>query len=290
MYRRAVEPANRIVLKMMASFPLWPALVFFTTILAFALWRIQTTWELKQSVKEMLRQSGHHNGKAFHREDWVDLPEPVQRYFDHVLKEGQLYINRVRLKHNGTIKTGLDKNWTKITGEEYFTTANPGMIWIGRTRFFTAIDRFAKGDGQLLVKLLGIFRVVNAHGEAFTQAELLRWLGESVWFPTNLLPSEHLQWTPIDYFNARLDYNFGDCHLWYNVGFDKNGEIIQLETQRYRDAKNLDTWIGKLSHYKRHHNMLIPTVMEASWRIDDLDFPYARFKLTHIDYGKRKPL
>lgn len=274
---------------MAALFLLWPALVFLAIVLAFALWRIQMAWELKQSVKEMLRQSGHHNGKAFHREDLVDLPEPVQRYFDHVLKEGQLYINRVRLRHNGTMKTGLDKRWTKITGEEYFTTANPGMIWIGRTRFFTAIDRFAKGKGNLLVKLLGIFKVVNAKGEAFTQAELLRWLGESVWFPTNLLPSEYLQWTPIDYFTARLDYNYGGLHVWYTVRFDKNGEIIQLETQRYRDAKNLDTWIGKLSRYKRHHNMLIPTVIEASWRLSNLDYPYARFKLTHIDYGKRKP-
>ncbi len=274
---------------MEASLLLWPTLVFFAAVLVFALLRIQMAWDFKQSVKEMLRQSGHHNGQAFHLEDLADLPEPVQRYFNHVLKDGQLYINRVRLKHNGTMKTGLAKKWTKITGEEYFTTANPGMIWIGHTTWFTAIDRFVEGNGNLLVKLLGIVKVVNAKGETFAQAELLRWLGESVWFPTNLLPNEYLQWTSIDYFTARLDFNFGDCHIWYTVGFDKNGEITQLETQRYRDAKNLDTWIGKLSHYKRHHNMLIPTVIEAIWRLDGSDYPYARFKLTHIDYGKRKP-
>jgi hypothetical protein len=275
---------------MEVSLLLWIALVFFAAVLAFALLRIQMAWELSQSVKKMLRQSGHHNGRAFHREDSAGLPEPVQRYFNHVLTDGQLYINRVRLKHQGTMKTGLDKSWTKITAEEYFTTANPGMIWVGRTNWFKAIDRFVDGNGSLIVKLFGIFKVVNVQDETVTQAELLRWLGESVWFPTNLLPSEYLQWTPIDYFTARLDFNFGNCRVWYTVEFNKNGEIIQLETQRYRNAKNLDTWIGKLSCYKRRHKMLIPTVIEASWRLNDLDYPYARFRLTHIDYGNRKPL
>jgi hypothetical protein len=265
-------------------------LLLFTMIIivGYALIRTRIQQQFSSDVRQLFRNSGHHAGKVFDAGQLTNLPDPVQRYFKLVLKNGQPYINRVRLKHIGGMKTGLDKKWVKISGEEYFTASNPGMIWKGQTRWFTAIDSLVNGKGKLSVRLLSLWKIADHQNPEYTQGELLRWLGESVWFPTNLLPSENLSWTAIDRNHARLDFAIGNCAVGYRVSFNDIGEITQLETKRYMDGKILQTWIGRTTKYKFHNGILIPTVMEAIWRIDGTDYSYARFVLTRIEYGKRK--
>jgi len=74
----------------------------------------------------------------------------------------------------------LDKDWITIKGEQYATTEKPGFIWKGTTAMFTARDMYIADKGRLAVSLLSLIKVVNAKGEQYNQAELLRWLGESV--------------------------------------------------------------------------------------------------------------
>lgn len=242
----------------------------------------------EKQATHLLEQSPKQLGKTFTHRNLAHLPEPVQNYFKHVLKEGLPYISYVRLKHSGKFKTSLDGRWLDIMGEEYFTTVHPGLVWKGRTKWFTAFDIFVSGKGKLNVYFLSIFRIVNGHGLKYSQAELLRWLGESVWFPTNLLPTEFLQWSAIDSHSAKLTYTSNKFIVYYIVSFNDIGEITQLETKRYMGDKNLETWIGKVSDYKSFHGVLIPTKIEAIWRMPDRDFPYAQFQITELEYNKNQ--
>ena len=87
------------------------------------------------------------------------------------------------------------------------------------------------------VKLLGFIPIVNATGSEVDQAELLRWLGESILFPTNLLPNDHLHWYPVDHLYAKLNYHYNGLDLFYNITFNNSGEIIQMETLRNKEEK-----------------------------------------------------
>jgi|GEM_PF-2022738 len=80
-------------------------------------------------------------------------------------------------------------------------------------------------------------------------------------------------------------YTVRKFNVHYIVTFNEVGEIIQLETQRYMGDKNLETWIGKLSEYKEFHGVFVPTVIEAGWKLNGQDFPYARFHLTELEYN-----
>ena len=82
---------------------------------------------LNKKVKELFSQSKNISGKTFNYEQIAGLPEPVQRYFKHVLKEGQPYISYGRITHDGQFRTGLDKKWVNIKGGQYFTTEKPGL-------------------------------------------------------------------------------------------------------------------------------------------------------------------
>ena len=206
-------------------------------------------------------------------------------YFNYVLKEGQPYISYVRITHEGQFKTGLNKKWITIKGEQYATTEKPGFIWKGTTSMFTARDMYIKDQGRLVVSLFALYNMVDAKGENYNQGELLRWLGESVLYPTNLLPGKRLQWTAIDDQTARLTFNYQGLSLFFIITFNETGEITQMETERYMDEKNLETWVIKLTSYKKINDLFIPTCTEVLWRLQDKDFSYARFIIKTIQYN-----
>jgi hypothetical protein len=126
-------------------------------------------------------------------------------------------------------------------GEQYATTEKPGFIWKGTTSMFTARDMFIADKGRLVVLLFSLFKVADAKGEQYNQGELLRWLGESILYPTNLLPSERLQWFAINSQTAKLTFNYNQLSLYFIITFNEVGEITQMETKRYMDDKNLET-------------------------------------------------
>ncbi len=254
--------------------------------IAFLAGKINLSIKFNKQVKELFAQSKNISNKKFTYEQLAALPAPVQQYFKHVLKEGQPYISYVRLKHDGQFKTDLKKDWGNITGEQYFTTGKPGFIWKGTTSMFVARDMYLSDEGRLIATILSTVNVVDIYGkQQYNESELLRWLSESVWFPTNLLPSENLQWTAIDAMSARLTFNYNGLSLFYIINFNKKGEIVQMETKRFMDEKRLETWIIKPNNYEERHGVIIPLEAEVFWRLKGGDFSYAKFRVKTIEYA-----
>ena len=102
---------------------------------------------------ELFAQSENISDKRFSYDQISGLPEPVQHYFKHVLKEGQPYISYVRLMHDGFFKPGQKKDWVEIEGEQYFTSDKPGFIWKARTSLVTVRDMYISGKGRIIVSL-----------------------------------------------------------------------------------------------------------------------------------------
>jgi uncharacterized protein DUF6544 len=250
-----------------------------------AIKRIGFIRRFRKEVELLFSQSKNISNQSFSYRQLEGLPDPVQRYFRHVLKIGQTYISYVRVTHGGQFKTGLKKDWINIHGEQYATTEKPGFIWQGTTSMFTARDMFIADKGRLVVSLFSIYNVVDARGEQYDQGELLRWLGESVLYPTNLLPGERLQWFPIDFETAKLTFKYNNLSLSFIITFNEIGEITQMQTKRYMDQKNLEVWIIKCGAYKEMNNVVIPMAFEVLWRLRTGDFSYANFVIETIEYN-----
>jgi len=256
-----------------------------SALLILLIGKINLTLQFSSQVKTLFAQSRNISHQTFHKVQLDNLPEPVQRYFKLVLKEDQPYMSYARIKHDGLFKTGLNKGWIDIKGEQYATTEKPGFIWKGTTSMFTARDMYIGNEGRLVVSLFSLYNVVDAKGEKYNQGELLRWLGESILYPTNLLPDQKLQWLPIDAASSELIFHFNGLSLFFKISFNEIGEITEMETKRYMDETDLETWIIKVSNYKQLNNVLVPTSFEVLWRLDKGDFSYAKFNITEIEYN-----
>ena len=240
---------------------------------------------LKSEIKSLYNSTGTNSTKTFKYSQLEGLPIFVQNYFKHVLKDGQPYINTVRLEHNGKFKTAKEKKWSKITGKQYFTSWKPGFIWEGKIGIVTAKDMYLNDEGSLTIKLLNLIKIAEAKGDYINQGELLRWLGESVWFPTNLLPSKHLTWVAIDETSAKLLFNYNDLSIFYIVTFNTNNEIISLKTNRYLETDNMKPWLGECSNYQEVNGIKIPFNIKATWKLDDGDYNYVDFNVKKVDYN-----
>lgn len=255
-------------------------------VLTLIIGKINMNIVFKKQVKTLFADSKNISNQIYSVKQLENLPEPVQKYFNYVLKDGQPYISYARIKHGGQFKSGFDKGWANIKGEQYATTEKPGFIWKGTTLMFTARDLFISDQGRLVVSLLSVFNIADATGEQYYQGELLRWLGESVLYPTNFLPSEKLQWLPIDSHTAKLTFDYKGLSLFFKVTFNEMGAITEMETERYMEENIVETWIIKATNYKKLNNVIIPTNFEVLWRLQEGDFRYANFNITEVEYNR----
>ena len=254
-------------------------------LLTLILGKINLSIKFDKQVKELFAQSKSISDQRFHKKQLDSLPEPVQRYFNHILKERQPYISYARIKHEGQFKADLKKGWMNIKGEQYATTEKPGFIWKGTTAMFVARDMYISNQGRLLVALFSVYNIVDGKGkEKYDIGEILRWLGESILYPTNFLPSERLQWIPIDSNTAKLTFNYNGLSLFFKITVNEIGEITEMETKRYYGEENLETWVIKATKYKELNNVIIPTTFDVLWRLDKGDFSYAKFNITEVEY------
>ncbi len=245
--------------------------------------------QYRKQVESLFARAENLSSQTFHYDQLEGLPEPVQRYFRFALPEGYPYISSVRLLHGGQFKTGINKDWIPIEGEEYFTAQPPGFIWRGKTKLFTATDRYVEGNGNLIVKLLSLIEVANVKGPETNQGELLRWLGEAVWFPTSLLPTENLRWSALTEDTAQLSYTNQGLTVSYKVSFLETGEISRMEAQRYYTPERLETWVGELSEYQKIDQLRVPTRIKATWKLAEGDYTYVDFKVKEMQFNVPRP-
>lgn len=264
----------------------WVLRIVPVAILIFFCGRLNQYLQFSADVARLLANATDVSGSKFTYGQLQGLPQPVQQYFRHVLKDGQPYISRVHLTHVGLFKTDLKKGWVAISGEEYFTSHRPGFVWKGKTATFTARDMFIEGKGRLVVTLFSLFKIQDGQGPQFNRGELMRWLGESVCFPTNLLPSQSLKWYPVDASSARLEYSFRNMLISCMVKFNADHEIEQMTAMRNLGEGPRQKWVTRLSDYQLRDGVLIPTMLEAAWDLPEGYFPYARFTISEIEYNQ----
>jgi len=250
--------------------------------------------KITKEINLLARDGRKAQSKTFSFNDIEGLPEPVQRYFKYALKDGQEHIKFVRLKQVGEFRMKENQSWMPIKAEQYFTTEDPAFIW--RVKFTMAPfiwidgrDMYYQGKGNMLIKILSTITVADATGSEMDISSLIRFLAEAPWFPTALLPSDYLEWKEIDSNSARAVIKDNGYTALGIFTFNEKGEIIKFVTNdRYMEADGKyfkEQWAGYYRNYQEIEGMKIPMEGEVEWNLSDKDLPYAKLKITDIQYN-----
>jgi hypothetical protein len=250
------------------------------------------------AAKELIRHSRRVD-EAVSFSALAGLPPPVERYLRKVLREGQPLIRSLRMRQAGEFRSretdDVGAGWRPFEAVEVFTVDPPGFLWDATIRMapLAAVrvrDQYVAGTASMLGAVLGIVPVVKgSDGPELRAGALQRYLGESVWFPTALLPRAGLAWTPLDDAHARATLGDGDTSVSLDFEFAPGGEIVSGYTagrQRAGDSGRFVTlpWGGRYAGYRERDGMLVPDESEVFWVVGGREQPYYRGRNLAIEF------
>jgi len=221
--------------------------------------------------------------RTFSYSQLTGLPDPVQRYLRLVLKEGDASPEALKLTQEGWIKSAPRQKPLPLKCTEYIRSSPPGFVWEGKNRLFSGIDAFVEGRGELTIRLLSGFKILGGKGPQYDEGELMRLLGEGVFCPRSLLPGPYLRWEPVDEKSARIFFNYRGTAFDAKITFNSRGELVQMETKRWMNANCREDWIGRFARYREMDGRLVPTLMQAGWKLPQGDFYYILLKLKTLE-------
>jgi hypothetical protein len=232
------------------------------------------------------------NPKTYDSKELEGLPDPVQRYFQTVLKPGQPIVSAANLSQQGLFNMSeTEAKWSPFTATQFVTTQRPGFDWDARIQMAPAVsafvhDAYALGAGSLHVSLLGLFTVADVRDTPqAAQGELLRFFAEMPWYPTALLPSQGVRWEAIDNASARATLIDNPTTVSLVFRFNAEGTIETMRAEaRYRDKLTTMPWSGRFWDYSTRNEMLIPLQGEVGWEYPDGIRLYYKGKVTEINY------
>ena len=230
--------------------------------------------------------------KIYDQKEIEDLPAPVQRFFQTVLKDGQPIVAVVKLSQQGQFNMSeTESKWSPFTATQLVTTQRLGFDWDARIQMAPGVNAFVHdtyllGEGSLHASLLGLFTVADVRGtpEA-SQGELLRFFAEAAWYPTALLPSQGVRWEAINDISARATLTDGAATVSLVFQFNAEGAIATMRAEaRYRDKLTAMPWGGRFWEYSVCNGMLIPLAGEVGWEYPEGTRLYFKGRTTEIHY------
>ncbi len=268
------------------------ALLVIVTMYASDRWRSETD---KLRVK-LTNGQQPIQPKTYDPKEITGLPEPVQRFFNAVLQDGQAIATKVELSQHGQFHMNeTEAKWHKFTATQLVTTQKLGFDWDAKIQMIPFInvfvhDTYRLGEGTLQASILGLFSVAKMYNTTeLNQGELLRFLAETVWYPTALLPSQGVIWQAIDQHSSRATLNDGKTTASVVFQFDAEGLITSMRAAArcYRvvgDKSMFMPWVGNFREYAIHNGMRIPLEGEVGWEHPEGIRLYFKGKITKISY------
>ena len=230
-------------------------------------------------------------------EELKSLPPVVRRYLSQALNMNQPLVRRLYLEQTGTFNRGSTpqaEQWEPFTARQRVATKRPGFVWDAAVKVSPGItvrvvDAYVAGVGSLQPSVFGLIDVGGSQGNAdIARGELIRYFAESVWYPTVLLPSQGVQWKPVDEHSAQATLTDGALTVSLLFAFDADGMVERISsTERSALLNGVMApmpWEVRLSHYALRDGMRVPQEAEVAWLTPTGRWPYWRGKLEKLDY------
>lgn len=277
----------------------WALLVFALIGLAFVLLSVLGAARWSRATEALhARMDAARSPPAVTRYDPRELeglPAPAQRYFRHVLTEGQPMVAAVTVQHEGSFNTGEQQDqWKPFTSRQRVVTRRPGFVWDGKVQMLPGLpvrvhDAYVAGEGILHPAILGLFSLVDLRGTGeVAEGELMRWFAEAVWYPTALLPSQGVRWQAVGDRSAVASFSDGAVHLRITFRFGADGMVEAAHVAargRTVQGRVVPTpWEGVFTNVQLQEGMRVPMTGEVAWLTPAGRRPYWRGTITSLRY------
>lgn len=229
------------------------------------------------------------------KEQIAALPPVVRQWMERAGVPDQPLIQQAEFEQQGRMKTGPEKDWIPFSSRQYVAPMVPAFVWVadvggGPFMRFSGLDSYQNGHGRMRIKVLSLLPVVNEAGPEMDQGTLLRFLGESIWFPAAAL-NERIAWKQLDEHSAEATMTDGATTVSGIFTFSEAGDPVAFEAQRYylRDdgKKVLEPWQVQLDEgsFRDFDGYRIPTRASVTWKLEEGDYTWLDITVMEAQYN-----
>lgn len=233
-----------------------------------------------------------NNGAVIQNSDLEGLPPVVKKWLEESRIVGKEEIKTVYLKQKAAMRLKPEQSWLAVDAEQYFTTEEPGFIWKAQIKAAPLLhimgrDKYYEGKGNMRIKFMSLITIADSSGTEIDQGTLIRYLAETVWFPSAAL-SSHITWEEIDANSARATMSYGGVTGSGVFIFNEKGEVVEFTAERYMESEGrftLEKWSVQVTDYKEFNGIMIPAQGEVIWKLKSGDFNWYHCEITQIKYN-----
>jgi hypothetical protein len=155
---------------------------------------------------------------------------------------------------------------------------------------FLAKHFYSQQQATFVVRVAGMFKVVDIKGEELTTAETVTLLNDLCLFAPGALTDRRLSWKEIDALSCEVTLLNGRFRVSARLFFNEKGELINFISDDRSALQDDGTikqarWSTPVGEYREMDGRLVPTYGETIWHYPEGDFTYGKFRLKDIQYN-----
>jgi hypothetical protein len=171
--------------------------------------------------------------------------------------------------------------------------SEPARLVLMNTRLwglfsFAARDKFQKGKGSMLIRLLGRLTLSDDHGKKMDQAELVTILAETMILPVYALQT-YTHWETVNETTVKGTISHGGLTAAGLFHFNEQGRLGSFETEdRYYEVNGrlqACRWTAEASGYISRGDLLLPSSYKATWHLPGGAYEYFRGELSGLEFN-----
>lgn len=238
-------------------------------------------------------QDKHNEKEILSEEELNHLPAPVRRWILQSGAVGKQKLWNGKISQKAKMKMKPDQeDWFYAKATQYTFINTPAFLWtvemdMNAIMWVKGRDKFENGKGQMLIRMNGLFNIVDESGLKIDEGSLQRFLGEMVWFPSMAL-SPYVSWESIDEYTAQAKMNYNGTEGTGKFYFNEKGDFVKFTALRFQgnepDSKRRK-WILTVDDYGVFEGIKIPTKMKSTWRLENGDWTWLELEIKDIDYN-----
>ncbi len=248
---------------------------------------------VEDDIRRMYKEIRDDAGVIIDQKIVNELPAPLQKYIGLTCKNLNEKISSVRLKQEGMFRTGINAGWMPYSAEQYFRIDMPAFTWFAKMKGplgfkFYSLDNLIEGKGKMMVKIANLFTITEAEGAEITQAVLVRYLAEMIWFPA-AFASRYITWESQSDLSVKAVLKCWNLEVSGIFNFEPDGRISSFEAKRNKPAGKYyfpEDWSVVITEYRKFRDLYLPAACEATWKLNIGELTYIKIMLTAVEYNR----
>ena len=248
----------------------------------------------KKAVWEALERTMNIDNETLTTADIKHLPAIVQKYLHFTGSVGKEKVSNFRAEFVGGIRSKSTEDFMPLKSVQYNFTDKPTRLFyiVAKKKGIPAkgIHLYKDQTAIMLIKIFGLFTVVNAKGKEMNRGETVTLFNDMCFMAPASLIDRNIEWEEID--NITVDAKFTNDNITISARlfFTEKGELVnfssndRFETTDGKTYKNFP-WITPVTGYTNINGYCLPSGAKLIYRHPDGEFCYGEFDLKSIEYN-----